>query len=110
MAVYNALFESVAALKRSELRGSRVPALVFADPRDRLISTVGLVKVMARGKLNSWKLVTVKSRLCKSHLVIDPEAVGPTQWARITDEIEGFVAAATSMPESAILARCRQAG
>ena len=93
VAAYRALFASVAALRRTVLAASRVPTLLFADPRDRLMSTARLVRMIVREQLTDWRLVEVHSRLCRSHLVIDPDAVGPAGWARMAAEIDEFIGA-----------------
>jgi hypothetical protein len=97
LAAYNALFDSLAALRARRSRQRATPALIFIDPRDELVSYRGLRAMSRRPEGRLWKLVTIRRSLRKDrrdyhHLVIDPASVGAERWGEIVRHIREFLA------------------
>lgn len=97
VAAYRALFDSIAALEASGFARSNLPALVFLDPQDELVSLRGLRGLIARRGLDRWRLVELSnagSLLARPvhHLILGPEALGAAEWSRVEAEIERLLA------------------
>jgi hypothetical protein len=91
IAAYRALFDSAAALEARGFARSNLPATVFVDPRDELVSLRALRRLAARHGLGRWRFVELtrsRGRLPRPvhHLVIGPEEIGEEEWARVEAE------------------------
>ena len=94
VAAYRALHEAIGRLNQGDLQRLNVPALLFADKRDELISYRG-VKRMAE-QFPMWTFVTVQKSAPVAghvfhHLIIGDAAVGEETWAQMTTRIADFV-------------------
>jgi alpha-beta hydrolase superfamily lysophospholipase len=94
MAAYNALFASLAALRRHRARTAPVPALVFVDPADELVSYRALRRWRPQG--DGWTLVPVRKPLRPGgrdyhHLIIDADCAGAEAWAVMSDHVGRFL-------------------
>jgi alpha-beta hydrolase superfamily lysophospholipase len=96
VAAYRALFDSIAALEARGYARSNVPAVVFVDPKDELVSLRELRRLVARRGLDRWKIVEVSnagSMLERSvhHLITGPEELGSEEWSRVEAQIGKFL-------------------
>jgi alpha-beta hydrolase superfamily lysophospholipase len=81
---------------RAPLRLQQTLTLVFANPRDALISLSGLTDWIDVNELSSnWRLVPVhpepRSSTLSEHLIIDQQTLGNQEWVRVTSEIRDFL-------------------
>lgn len=85
IAAYNALYAAQALCERELDERLNVPALVFIDPQDELVSAAGLAQLIASRRLTRWQVYPVHkgagARTRYHHLLIDPPSVGPDMWA-----------------------------
>lgn len=93
-AAYAALYTGIHALSECEMDRLNVPALVFIDPQDELVSYKG-VAAIAEG-LSNWRLYRVQKSDGKNgrtyhHLVIGGTAVGESAWDAITQQMSAFL-------------------
>jgi hypothetical protein len=77
-----------------------VPALIFLNPRDELVSPSGTTSwIESNGLQSTWRIVEVHPRSASSemaeHLIIDEPSLGESEWRRVTDEMNSFL---TSVP------------
>lgn len=90
MAAYAALFEGISALKM-KLSQFNIPTRVFLDPKDELVSFVGLKTFMFQNQLSNWSLSPINanpaSQKILHHLIIDEESVGLSQWSSLKRQI-----------------------
>lgn len=84
IAAYNALFAAQADCERLIGPSLNVPTLVFADPRDEMVSYPGLRQLIARQGLTQWRLQPVNkapdANTRYHHLLIDPQSAGAAAW------------------------------
>jgi alpha-beta hydrolase superfamily lysophospholipase len=90
IAAYNALFEMYAHLENSLNPKINIPAVVFIDKQDELISFSGLQKMIQDQNLDQWKIHPVKkdktaTKIKMHHLIIDEASVGKNMWQEIVD-------------------------
>lgn len=76
-----------------------VPALVFLNPRDELVSLSGTESwIEKNGLKTTWKIVEVHPHSTSSemaeHLIIDEPSLGASEWRRVTGEIASFLTSA----------------
>jgi hypothetical protein len=88
VAAYQAVFDTLAHFEKSPSRKINVPALVFIDPQDELISFEGLEALIRTQHLDDWELSMViksaddpETRI--HHLIIDEASVGKGAWRRM---------------------------
>lgn len=92
---YGSLFESIAVATTSDLSVLNVPTKIFIDAKDELVSEAGIKKCIQENKLSQWSIDEVSIEgteypFKKHHLIIDKLALGPVEWARVTDRILTF--------------------
>ena len=90
MAAYNALFEASKHFEKYLGPKINVPAVIFVDKQDELISFSGLEAMIQKQKLYQWKLHPVKKdrtaiEIEMHHLIIDEASVGKQMWKEIVD-------------------------
>ncbi len=90
MAAYNALFEASKHFEKNLDPKINVPAVIFIDKQDELISFSGLKAMIQKQKLDQWKLHPVKKDQTATetemhHLIIDKASVGKQMWKEIVD-------------------------
>jgi len=90
MAAYNALFEASKHFEKNLGPKINVPAVIFIDKQDELISFSGLKAMIQKQKLDQWKLHPVKKDQTATetemhHLIIDEASVGKQTWKEIVD-------------------------
>jgi alpha-beta hydrolase superfamily lysophospholipase len=90
MAAYNALFEAAKHFEKNLDRKINVPAVIFIDKQDELISFSGLEAMILKQKLDQWKLHPVKkdqtaTEIEMHHIIIDEASVGKQMWKEIVD-------------------------
>ncbi len=83
VAAYHALFDTVASFNQGDFSLINIPAVVFMDRNDELVSYGKIRRLVER--LNRWELVTVDNRDSTlrpkyNHLIIDPDALGAQEW------------------------------
>ncbi len=93
---YGALFDSIAALKTSDLLNVDVPTQVFIHPKDHLVSEKGLKRLVEEKHLTHWSFDTVSvedtGRVPQTyHLIIDKVSLGVSEWSRVTEKILTFL-------------------
>jgi esterase/lipase len=96
VAVYTAGADIVKALKKKRFARSNVPAIIFADPKDMLVSTKRLKKMIQRYDLSKWQVKEVHGhgdtyKRGLGHLIIDQNALGSQQWKKVEAEIGAFL-------------------
>ncbi len=95
LAAYNALF--AAQRDFEQLAGPRlnVPTLVFADPRDEMVSYPGLRQLIAQHDLTQWQLQPVHkapdANTHYHHLLIDRKSVGEAAWRQMMAQMRGHL-------------------
>ena len=97
IAAYNALFESIAALRRRQAGRLAADALIFIDPKDELVSYRGLRAMCAASGAERWQMVTIAKTLRKGrrdyhHLIIDEESLGRPLWNDVVSHVKQFLA------------------
>ena len=91
MAAYNALFEMHAHFeKHLDAQTINIPAVVFIDEEDELISYSGLQEMVQSQHLDQWKIHMVRkdkdvTAIDMHHLVIDGASVGNHMWREIAE-------------------------
>jgi esterase/lipase len=95
MAAYNALYAARRDFER--LAGPRldIPTLVFADPRDEMVSYSGLRQLIAQHGLAQWQLQAVDKAPDATtryhHLLIDRESVGDAAWRQMMAQMRSHL-------------------
>jgi alpha-beta hydrolase superfamily lysophospholipase len=97
MAAYNALFESIAALRKCRHRQLATAALVFIDPKDELVSYRGMRAICQGPEAQRWKMVRIRKALQKGrrdyhHLIIDEPSLGSERWSDVVRHVKEFLA------------------
>ncbi len=90
MAAYNALFEAAKHFEKHLDPKINVPAVVFIDKQDELISFSGLKNMIRKQNLDQWNLHPVKkdrtaTEIEMRHIMIDEASVGKHMWKEIVD-------------------------
>jgi CHAT domain-containing protein len=90
MAAYNALFEASKHFEKNLDPKINVPAVIFIDKQDELISFSGLKSMIQKQTLDQWKLHPVKkdqtaTEIEMHHIIIDEAAVGKQMRTKIVD-------------------------
>ena len=106
LAAYNALFEASASVRAGDPRHRNVPALVFLDSKDELVSGRGLRRWMRARGLSQWRIVPIERTLRRDisdyhHLIVDKERMGRERWHTLQEDIEGLLQVAVSEFEAA---------
>lgn len=97
VSAFQALFDCIEHLAATPMVRSRLPTLVFLEPKDELVDPSAVRAMIDKKKLDhQWKIVEVTTdgtTLAHTyhHLITDKEAVGPTQWRRMTDAMDAFL-------------------
>lgn len=98
-AAYRALFDlerKMRTSKERELVLVNSPTLIFMRPNDELISYWGMKKIIARNKLDRWRLTPLPRKKCSyrelpfHHLLVDEKSVGEQSWQKMTRQVENF--------------------
>jgi alpha-beta hydrolase superfamily lysophospholipase len=90
MAAYNALFEAAKHFEKNLDPKINVPAVIFIDKQDELISFSGLKNMIQKQNLDRWNLHLVKkdetaTEIEMHHIIIDEASVGKHMWKEIVD-------------------------
>jgi pimeloyl-ACP methyl ester carboxylesterase len=89
IAAYNAVFATLAELHTRPGDGLQIPALVFLDRDDELVSYTGVKRFIQARSLAQWRLHTVRKQPeCARqyhHLLIDAAAVGGSVWEEMME-------------------------
>jgi alpha-beta hydrolase superfamily lysophospholipase len=93
MAAYNTFFEILAHFPKQLSAKVDVPALVFIDPRDEIVSHSGLQELVDQKKWDRWQIQPVRKGAVKDpkilrHLVIDEASTGANTWQHIADSMQ----------------------
>jgi hypothetical protein len=83
---YRALLALKDALEATSYRNANRPTLVLVDPRDEVVSSRTLARLIRQHRLDRWTLAPVDNHVARSrfgfrHLMVDEEAMGPELWA-----------------------------
>lgn len=97
IAAYNALFQSIAALRQRQAPQRAADALIFIDPKDELVSYAGLRALCESPGSGRWTLVATPKSLRKGrrdyhHLIIDEPSLGSEGWGEVRRHVEEFLA------------------
>lgn len=89
------MYQQAAVLQHST-RAATTPTLVFANPRDELVSLKGLQSWISDNKLSdAWTLSVIRPRTpdprLAEHLLIDQRALGEESWRSMTTQIFDFI-------------------
>ena len=90
MAAYDALFEAAKHFEKNLDPKINVPAVVFIDKQDELISFSGLKNMIRKQNLDQWNLHLVKkdktaTEIEMHHIIINEASVGKHMWKEIVD-------------------------
>ena len=91
MAAYNALFDMHAHFEdHLDPRKINIPAVIFIDEEDELVSYASLQQMVQKHDLDQWRIHPVKkdkttTEVNMHHLIIDAASVGNTMWQKIVD-------------------------
>lgn len=95
IAAYNALFAAQRDFERQAGPRLNVPTLVFADPRDEMVSYRGLHQLIAEHGLTQWQLQPVQksadANTSYHHLLIDRESVGHAAWRQMMAQMRSHL-------------------
>jgi alpha-beta hydrolase superfamily lysophospholipase len=89
------MYQQTATLENGQRAGA-TPTLIFANPRDELVSLTGLQSWIADNNLSDrWKLSIVRPETpdptLAEHLLIDPRGLGIETWRTMEREIRDFI-------------------
>ena len=89
------MYDETRSLKNPD-RARSIPTLVFANPRDELVSLEGLQSWIADNQLSdSWKVRVIRPQTADprlaEHLLIDNRALGADAWGTMEQEILTFI-------------------
>jgi predicted alpha/beta-fold hydrolase len=81
---------------QSQSRLRTIPTLIFANPRDELVSLDGLADWIHDNSLEpSWTIDVVRPNALNpftpEHVMIDPESLGDKQWQHVSESIRNFL-------------------
>jgi hypothetical protein len=91
MAAYNALFDMHAHFEdHLDPRKINIPAVIFIDEEDELVSYASLQQMVQKHDLDHWRIYPVKkdktaTEVDMHHLIIDAASVGNTMWQEIVE-------------------------
>ncbi|MGD8963839.1 MAG: alpha/beta fold hydrolase [Desulfobacterales bacterium] len=91
MAAYNALFDMHAHFEdHLDTRKINIPAVVFIDEEDELVSYASLQQMVQKHVLDQWRIHPVGkdktvSEVDMHHLIIDAASVGNSMWQEMVD-------------------------
>ena len=91
MAAYNALFDMHAHFEdHLDPRKINIPAVVFIDEEDELVSYSSLQQMVQKHVLDQWRIHPVRkdktvSEVDMHHLIIDAASVGNSMWQEMVD-------------------------
>lgn len=95
VAGYNALFDAIEELEQTSGDRLNIPALLFIDREDELVSFQRTETFIEEKELDQWTLFpVVKDEGFKDiyhHLTIDPYTVGPGAWSEISRKMVLFL-------------------
>lgn len=95
IAAYNALYAALYDFERSSGCQLDIPTLVFADPRDEMVSYPGLRQLVAQHGLRHWQLQPVHkgpdANTAYHHLLIDRESVGDAAWRQMMAQMRSHL-------------------
>ena len=96
VAAYESLFESLDSLENSNLSVANVPALVFMDKGDELVSYSKIESFISEKHLMNWKLELLDASQSQTdpkyrHLVIDTKSLGDKEFHRLVEQIRNFL-------------------
>ncbi len=89
------MYQQTSVLQNPQRVGT-VPALIFANPRDELVSLEGLRSWISDNQLTDrWKLSIIRPETSDptlaGHLLIDQRAIGIESWRTMEHEIQDFI-------------------
>ena len=95
-AAYAVVFDTLARFERSVGQKINIPTLVFIDPRDELVSYLGLRAMIKQHKLDRWRVVRIDKDETTAatgihHLIIDPASVGQSTWNRMAQAMKSHL-------------------
>ena len=95
IAAYNALYAALRDFERSAGPRVNAPTLVFADPRDEMVSYGGLRQLLVQHELTQWQLQPVHkapdATTSYHHLLIDRESVGDEAWRQMMAQMRSHL-------------------
>lgn len=86
MAEYTALFDSISAIKQSDLSGVNIPVQVFVDLKDELVDTVDLEKKVSTfplGQIHFLDTTGCNLKPCYHHSIIDEHVLSSSAWEEL---------------------------
>jgi pimeloyl-ACP methyl ester carboxylesterase len=101
MAAYNAIFQGAARLAHAPVEPLDVPALLFLDPDDELVSYPRVTR-MVQERFHHWTIHRViKHGSAQSHyhhLMANGEVVGAKSWNTMLEKLEAHLLARAAVP------------
>ncbi|MBM4250604.1 MAG: hypothetical protein FJ146_01365 [Deltaproteobacteria bacterium] len=96
---YNAVFASAAATAEISAHNLNIPTMIFAAPRDELVSYVGLARLLKRYPHARWTLVPLDNAASQvaphfAHNCVDSESMGHSCWSQFTEMLSRFLESA----------------
>jgi alpha-beta hydrolase superfamily lysophospholipase len=100
IAAYNALYAAQHDFEQAIGRRLNVPALVFVDPYDEMVSSRGLQQLILRHKLSQWQVQLVHKTAGANtryhHLLIDRGSVGTATWRQMMEHMRAHLVGVNS--------------
>jgi pimeloyl-ACP methyl ester carboxylesterase len=95
VAAYNALYKAQDQCEQGLGERLNVPALVFVDLQDELVSAEGIQRLIRERNLSNWQVHLVhkspSAAIRYHHLLIDPQSVGAQTWAEMAAQMRLFL-------------------
>jgi hypothetical protein len=95
IAAYNALYAAIEQFDRHLNARLNVPALLFCDPADELVSYTGLAQLIRERELTRWRLHAVRkgpdAAARYHHLIVDAQSVGMDVWGGMMAAMAGHL-------------------
>ena len=95
IAAYSALFEAQHEVLVRDIPDPLIPAKIFIDPQDELVSKDGLQQFIEDKKLVNWTIEEIHKEKLASisirHLILDSATLGPDVYAKMIEKINSFI-------------------
>ncbi len=90
VAGYNAMFKAIKRFDKKKCSKLNIPAVIFIDPHDELVSYKGLKKIKQNNNFDQWEFFPVKKVVIdkknnRHHLLINEASTGKNMWIKIMD-------------------------
>ena len=92
LGLYRAMADAKNSMDKPQRELINFPTLILIDPKDELVSSKKLEKMIKKFRLNNWQLEYISNKLTEHdpsfhHLVIDSPSLGRVEWTRVLERI-----------------------